>query len=269
MKSTNSEPPLVSVIMPTYNHAKFIGKAIESVLNQTYKNFELIIIDNYSEDDTEKIVVSYEDDRIIYLKFRNNGIIAASRNHGIKHSHGDYIAFLDSDDWWYREKLEVSVEVLKKGVQFVCHALDWYQNGTIIRTKKYGSREKATYRHLLFGKNCVATSATTVLRDSILRVGGFTEDPKAVGVEDYHLWLKLAKTGCTPEFIDQVLGCYRIYGRSQSSALVKQLNSEWWVLEDHFKALGRMSFLDRLLRWRRLGRLYASITVRWFLRKVS
>ena len=106
MKSTNSEQPLVSVIMPTYNHAKFIAKAIESVLSQTSQNLELIIIDNYSEDDTGEIVASCEDDRIIYLKFRNNGIIAASRNHGIKHSHGEYIAFLDSDDLWHKQKLE-------------------------------------------------------------------------------------------------------------------------------------------------------------------
>ena len=82
----NTKQPLVSVIMPTHNHARFIGEAIDSVLNQTYKNFELIIIDNYSEDNKEKIVSSYKDDRIKYLKFKNNGIIATSRNYGIKHS---------------------------------------------------------------------------------------------------------------------------------------------------------------------------------------
>ncbi|MBA7530747.1 UDP-Glc:alpha-D-GlcNAc-diphosphoundecaprenol beta-1,3-glucosyltransferase WfgD [subsurface metagenome] len=102
----NTKQPLISVVMPTYNHGRFIGDAINSVLNQTYRNLELIIIDNFSEDNTEKIVTSYKDDRIKYLKFKNNGVIASSRNYGIKHSRGEYIAFLDSDDVWLPEKLE-------------------------------------------------------------------------------------------------------------------------------------------------------------------
>src|SRR4030067_1754459 len=85
--------PLVSVVMPTYNHERFIVEAIESVLNQTYKNIELIIIDKYSEDNTEVIVRSYAtvDSRIRYQKVRNNGVIAASRNAAIKLAEGDYL----------------------------------------------------------------------------------------------------------------------------------------------------------------------------------
>lgn len=113
MNLIDTKGPLVSIIMPTYNHARFIGEGIESVLNQTYKNFELIIIDNFSEDNTEEIVASYKDDRIKYLKFRNNGSTGVSRNYGIRHAKGEYIAFLDSDDFWLPEKLEEQVAVLR------------------------------------------------------------------------------------------------------------------------------------------------------------
>ena len=115
--------PLVSVIMPTYNHAKFIGKAIGSVLNQTHKNLELIIIDNYSVDNTEEIVKSFNDHRIKYIKFMNNGVIAASRNNGLKIAKGEWVCFLDSDDWWYPKKLE-TVQEYTSGSDIIYHNLD-------------------------------------------------------------------------------------------------------------------------------------------------
>ena len=113
MTSPSIKQPLVSVVMPTYNYAQFIGDAIGSVLDQTYKNIELIIIDNYSDDNTEEIIASFNDTRIKYKKFRNNGIIAASRNIGISESRGKYIAFLDSDDMWKPAKIEKQIKLLE------------------------------------------------------------------------------------------------------------------------------------------------------------
>jgi glycosyltransferase involved in cell wall biosynthesis len=199
MKSTNSEQPLVSVIMPTYNHAKFIGKAIDSVLNQTYPNFELIIIDNYSEDDTGKIVASYEDDRIIYLKFRNNGIIAASRNYGIKYSHGEYIAFLDSDDFWHKQKLEKQLPHFGKpeiiGVSsnaVLVSETPYYRKDNLARSKrgyvdyKYGD---------ILNYNYIMTSSVIVRRDILDRSGLFDEDKLFSFIEDWELWLRMARYG--------------------------------------------------------------------------
>ena len=97
---------LFSIILPTYDRSNLIKTAIESVINQEYKNWELIIIDNYSKDNTEELVKNFSDKRIIFIKFKNNGIIAKSRNYGVKLAKGDYIAFLDSDDWWYPQKLK-------------------------------------------------------------------------------------------------------------------------------------------------------------------
>ena len=104
---------MFSVILPTYNRAKFIEGAITSVLNQDYLNWELIIIDNFSKDNTQEIVEKFNDKRIKYIKYKNNGIIAKSRNYGIKLSKGNYLAFLDSDDWWYSKKLTIMSMKLK------------------------------------------------------------------------------------------------------------------------------------------------------------
>ena len=99
---------LISIIIPTYNRCKDLSNAITSVLNQTYKNWEIIIIDNYSTDETFKIVKQFNDNRIFYFKLNNYGNIAISRNYGINKSNGEIIAFLDSDDYWYKNKLEIA-----------------------------------------------------------------------------------------------------------------------------------------------------------------
>ena len=98
--------PLISVVIPTYNHAHYLGCALESVLNQTYTNWEAIVIDNHSTDNTDEVMASFTDPRITYLKIHNNGVIAASRNAGILTAKGKWVAFLDSDDRWYPRKFE-------------------------------------------------------------------------------------------------------------------------------------------------------------------
>ena len=123
MKSTNSERPLVSVIMPTYNHAHFLGNALQSLLDQTYTNWEAIIIDNHSEDATDEVVRGFADPRITLLKIHNNGVIAASRNMGIRAAKGKWIAFLDSDDWWSSNKLHVCLDHINGKTDFIYHDL--------------------------------------------------------------------------------------------------------------------------------------------------
>ena len=253
MKSINSKQPLVSVIMPTYNHGKFIGKAIKSVLYQTYQSFELIIIDNYSEDGTEKIVSSYDDVRIIYLKFRNNGIIAASRNHGIKHSHGEYIAFLDSDDFWLEQKLEFVVNHIKANplVDLICHDI-WFQAyKTSKKPMTFGPY--TTYRDLLFNGNSISTSATVVRQQKILEVDGFSEDMRFVAVEDYDLWLRLARAGCRIEYLHKILGVYRDWGQNISNNVIMHNQHLMNVLDTHFQRWRPKNLYYRYLYRRHRG----------------
>ena len=121
----NSIIPTVSIVIPTYNHSKFISKALESVINQTYKNWEAIIIDNNSTDNTDKVINQYNDPRIKYLKIDNNGVIAKSRNLGINEAKAEWIAFLDSDDWWTKDKLEVCLSKIDKNIDFIYHAYEY------------------------------------------------------------------------------------------------------------------------------------------------
>ena len=128
--------PIVSIVIPTYNHAKFIGKALESVIDQTYKNWEAIVIDNNSTDDTDKVINQYNDPRIKYLKINNDGVIAKSRNLGIKEAKGEWIAFLDSDDWWTKDKLEVCISKISKNVDFIYHAYEYANKSKSFFKKK-------------------------------------------------------------------------------------------------------------------------------------
>ncbi len=110
----NPTEELISIIMPSYNTAKYINESIRSVINQTYSNWELIIVDDCSSDNTDEIIKNINDDRIIYIKNKVNSGAAISRNKALKHAKGKWVAFLDSDDVWLPEKLEKQTKFMKK-----------------------------------------------------------------------------------------------------------------------------------------------------------
>ena len=104
---------LFSIVIPTYNRANLLHRCLESVVAQTYEKWEAIIVDNYSEDNTEDVVKTFNDSRILYIKNHNYGVIAVSRNKAIDMAKGDWIAFLDSDDYWLPNKLETLLNYIK------------------------------------------------------------------------------------------------------------------------------------------------------------
>ena len=108
--------PLFSIVIPTYNRGNLIGRCIDSIIAQTYTNWEAIIVDNYSDDNTEEVVLSYKDDRIRFIKNHNYGVIAVSRNKALDMAKGDWICFLDSDDAWFPNKLQEIKNYLKGAV---------------------------------------------------------------------------------------------------------------------------------------------------------
>ena len=248
MKSTNSEQPLVSVIMPTYNHAKFIGKAIESVLNQTYKNLELIVIDNYSEDDTEKIVASHKDDRIVYLKFRNNGIIAASRNHGIKHSYGEYIAFLDSDDIWLSKKLEKQIRLfeISNETAMVYTRFKTIEGDTISSRvfPKNGRYKSGNIFKSLYLRSFVACSSVMIKRSVLDQVGLFSTDPDLIAIEDTDLWLRIALKHVIKCTNNLPLILYRIHPKSISQGYIQNMRRSL-IIKKRYK-----KYADNCLFWK-------------------
>ena len=220
--------PLISVVMPTYNQAGFIREAIESVLNQSYTNLELIIINNYSTDRTEKIIESFKDVRIRYLKFKNDGVIAASRNRGIQESVGGYIAFIDSDDVWLANKLENQIEYLESnkelGMVYSAQSILGTQSSIDISRYIYNKDlEKYDTAMAILNKNLISCSSVVVKKDIFSNIGYFDEDRDLVGAEDCDLWVRIAmkyKIG----FLGKVLSKYRIHADaiSQQGRSAKQ-----------------------------------------------
>lgn len=109
---TISSSGMVSIIMTTYNRAQLIGESIQTVIDQTYANWELIIVDDGSEDDTKEIIAQYPDNRIQYYYVEHSGLLGVARNFGIKKANGEYIAFQDSDDLWRKDKLDFQINLL-------------------------------------------------------------------------------------------------------------------------------------------------------------
>ena len=248
--------PVVSVVIPTYNHAQFLRAAIQSVLDQTFTDWEAIVVNNYSEDETAEIVASYDDPRIKRVDFHNHGIIAAARNHGIGLALGEFVAFLDSDDIWYPDKLKRCIEKLHEGNDVVCHGEAWVKAGRPPRRMYYGPQRRTSYLSLLYDGNCLSTSAIVVRKTALIQVDGFSEHPQMVTAEDYELWLKLAKAGCRIALVDEILGEYRIHGGNQSKAVMRNLQAELAVLEKHFGEIPRRGFISWLRRQRRFALAY-------------
>jgi glycosyltransferase involved in cell wall biosynthesis len=184
---------LVSVIIPTFNRSALLKRAIESVFSQTYKNWELIIIDNSSTDDSVMMVNKYNKKNIKVIKVNNQGIIAYSRNIGIKNAKGDVIAFLDSDDWWDSLKLEKCL------IKLDSHKADVVYHNCNFLSENLNSKSNCrplkanALEDLVINGNTLITSSVIVHKNLLLEVGSFSEDKEMVGWEDYHLWLKLAK----------------------------------------------------------------------------
>ena len=211
--------PMVSVIVPTYNRAYCLGQTIQSVFEQTFFDWELVLVDNYSTDGTDDLVGSYSDPRIKYLKIHNGGVVAVSRNKGIKAANGKYLAFLDSDDWWASQKLEKSLEALEAGADFVYHDL-YIVPSSSKKLKRIKSRQVLTpvFRDLLINGPTICNSSVVVRRDLMEKIGGFSEDKQLVAAEDYEAWLRVSELVDTFVRLPHCLGYYTLGANNLSSA---------------------------------------------------
>lgn len=248
-----------SVVIPAYNREHELPKCIESVLNQTFQDFELIIVDNGSTDNTKILVEKYskDDQRIKYLWQENSGSPAGSRNTGIKNSQGEWIAFLDSDDYWYSQKLEEVDLILQKATEDIIAVSHWEQkevNGNVDIVLEHGMPCDDFYSQLLYTGNCLSTSAMTVKKDVLIQVGLFDERKEYFAVEDYDLWLKLAKVGKLA-FIEKVLGAFCIGNGNMSSNIELMNNNLSEVVKNHIKSLGFSPIKEKYLLRKHLSKI--------------
>lgn len=211
--------PLVSVIIPTYNHARYLGRALQSVVDQTYVNWEVIVIDNHSTDNTDELVASFSDPRITYLKIHNNGIIARSRNKGINIAKGEWIAFLDSDDWWAVEKLKILFDSISENVDLIYHDLEVVNDHPrFFSRKKIKSWQVKTpaLMNLLLEGNCIGNSSVVVRKSLLEQIGGLNESPEVIAAEDYNTWLRIAQLTDQFLYLPRRLGYYFIHDQGMS-----------------------------------------------------
>jgi len=223
MSNTN---PFFSIIIPTYNHGHLIKRCLDSVIYQSFQNWEVIVVNNFSQDNTIEVVESYNDCRIRLINNANKGLISVSRNKGISEASGEWICFLDSDDWWKSNKLKECLNWVDN-YDFVYHDLEIRKtNSNVFNRNKVISRKlsKDALKDLLINGNAIATSSVAIKKTVVDSIGLFTEEIQLVAVEDFDYWIRAAIYGINFLYIPESLGYYWI-GENISSS-IKQIEKE-------------------------------------------
>tara|TARA_B110001450_G_C17620365_1_gene480941 strand:- start:760 stop:1539 length:780 start_codon:yes stop_codon:yes gene_type:complete len=203
----------ISVIVTTYNRPKLLKETLDSILNQTYVDFELIVVDNNSNYDFFKLIESFKDSRIKAYQNDNNGIIATNRNFGIKKAKGEYIAFCDDDDIWLHNKLELQIDrILKNKSDFISSNVLLFNSHTENIISKTNFILPLNFNAFI-KLNHVNTSTVITKKTTLLN---FDESKDLVTIEDYSLWLKLYKNSYKFDFINEPLVYYRLSDNNAS-----------------------------------------------------
>jgi glycosyltransferase involved in cell wall biosynthesis len=246
----------ISVIIPTFNRSNVVRRAIDSVLLQTYKNFELIIVDDGSTDDTHDILKDYiVSERIIYVRSENKGVSAA-RNLGVSLSNGEYISFLDSDDEWLPCKLQMQIDLIKQGPELECvHGEEiWIRNAKRVNQKKIHQKFGGDIFEKCLGLCLISPSAVMISKRLYTEMNGFDED--YIVCEDYDLWLKITslyKVGFIKEPIITKYGGHD-----------DQLSAKYFAMDYY-----RVKSMDRILKIRDLSNERVSLVKETIVKKAS
>jgi glycosyltransferase involved in cell wall biosynthesis len=204
----------VTVVMPSYDAAAFVGEAVESVLAQTIADWELIVVDDGSTDGTPEIVAGYDDSRVRLLPIEHSGLPAVARNRGLALSESRYVAFLDADDVWLPDKLARQLEVLdsRPEVGLVHTGFEQLRDTGVLEPYVPPPELSASgpqFERLAVG-NYIANSSVLLRRDLLARHGSFDEDARLRGTEDFELWLRLSPH-TTFAYVDEPLVVYRLH----------------------------------------------------------
>lgn len=222
--------PLISIITPAYNSDRFIRQTMDSVLAQTYENWEMIIVDDHSTDKTVEYVKDYQkrDPRIKLFQLNKNSGSAVARNTAMRNAKGRYIAFLDSDDMWYPEKLEKQIRFMQeKDIAFSFTKYRLMEEDGTVKEVESKAPDSVGYDDLM--KHCVIGCLTVMLdREK-------TGDQEMVNIrtrQDYAYWLAITKRGIRAYGLPEVLAKYRIVENSISRNKIKAAQRQWYVYRE-------------------------------------
>ena len=241
--------PTFTVVIPTHNRAYLIGRTVQHVLDQTYADFEVMVVDNGSVDNTKAVVAEIQDARVQYIYQDDSGSPASPRNRGIERATSEYVSFLDDDDIWYPRKLERTLEVFStdRDIDVICHSENYRRQGEVQGVNRYGPAVPDMYRRLLFGGNCLSSSATVAKTEALREVGGCREEPDYFEVEDYDLWMRLARAGKRFAFLDEPLGEFVVHSTSGVYAgLHRRFRNQRGLLREHFRSYRSSGVLDHV-----------------------
>lgn len=223
MNQDNDKKPLISVIMAAYNAEKTIGMAIQSVVDQTYQNWELLVVNDCSKDKTLEVVQSFNDQRIRIINNDSNSGVSLTRKKGLDATQGNWIAVLDSDDIWTPDKLEKQMKLVlhKKATLVFTGSAFMDENGKRIKWQLHVPT-KLAYRELL-KQNLVSNSSVLVQKDLYKKYYAIGDDMH----EDFAIWLGITKHGNVAYGIDEPLLVYRLSGSSKSSNKFRAAKMNW------------------------------------------
>jgi glycosyltransferase involved in cell wall biosynthesis len=262
-----SRAPVVSVIIPTYNRADLLPRALNSVLQQTFVDFEVLVVDDGSTDKTAALMAKYQerDDRVRYLDQPQNAGVSAARNRGLREARGVFMAFLDSDDEWLPYKLERQVALFQRLSERVGLIYGGVENvGPGGERNIHTPRHRGDIRSTLLERNVIhGTSGVTLRRATVERVGFFDEGIPAV--EDYDYWLRVAKE-YEVDFISEPLIRYYEPDDVERKTLntTENLEARAWLYRTHGADMRRAGTAHRFLlesarRYRAAGQPLAAL----------
>ena len=210
----NIEGFKISVIVTSFNRKKLLLRTLVAILEQTHRNIEVIVVDNFSDYDFHKLIEEIGDSRIKAYQNSNNGIIAINRNFGSKKASGDYLAFCDDDDVWLKDKLEFQLKVMREDPNILL-------NGTLARKVGYKTNFGQAnfglmYRNVTLSPffiaryNPIITSSVLIRKNVFIALRGFSEETNLISVEDVDLWLRVFDMGKI-SILKQILVNYEIH----------------------------------------------------------
>lgn len=244
--------PKVSVIIPVYNSSKYVSEAIASVFAQTYQDFEIIVIDDGSTDNSREIIEDFIEkypSKINYIYQKNKGI-AGARNTGIKNAKGSLIALLDADDKWHPARLEKEIVIIESSPQIgLVHSnlMSISEDGIPLenfkRNKKYLSGY--IFKHLFLRSADIGSPTVLFRKDCCMNVGLFDENIVCMGCDDRDMWLRIAQK-YRVEYINEILAYHRLHNTNFSNNTQRMFNARLYVINKFYPGISKNNKLKKL-----------------------
>ena len=261
--SSDIKNPFVSVVIAVYNGAKTLPATLACLTKQTFRDFEIILVNDESKDDSEKIIHNFSQAHpqitLQYITQKNKGL-GGARNTGMRHARGEVISLLDQDDIWYPKKIEEIARVFQQSpeVSFVTHHLQRRVAGQLKDELKCDFMAGNVFHKLLFHGNYFCGSAMSFRKNLLQTLGYFSEGKKEFDLsEDYDYWLRAAAKRYRFHVIPRVLGEYIVHSSNFSKNKLMMFRNEWNIVKEHYQKRPSKHWLDPLCLCKRRGKILA------------